>query len=312
MIFSSRRYECYVVIAQYLALTFRVFEVTYLDDDVLTTLFTETSPHIFSNTCACVCVCLYICVCACPPQWTKTLYVTRSDDATLENVLNIETDEALRELLEEERSFPGKFAIRLEQCKNEKYSRFRREIPQASTTSCSSSVSSGSSAHENAITGKQHPSSAGLSKVRQGGRRSVCRLALQQQGHHCIRPSSSKAGRKTKGPSSASGDDRCFDGPTISHASCGAASREVAATTSAPTGPYFLPGRAVQNGQPFFGEPEGVDGQFYASHGNFYMQNQQGFSGPSGVYPHVGPVILYCPQPMHPLNGYAYPPYPFY
>jgi hypothetical protein len=59
------------------------------------------------------------------PHWTLNLYVARADEND-RIVHEVDSDESLNKLLDEERSSPGLVAIRLEQCKNKKYSRFGR------------------------------------------------------------------------------------------------------------------------------------------------------------------------------------------
>jgi hypothetical protein len=58
------------------------------------------------------------------PSWTRVIYVTRraEGDAVVHCV---DSDARLNQLLAEERKEPGTIAVRLEQCRNSKYSRFR-------------------------------------------------------------------------------------------------------------------------------------------------------------------------------------------
>jgi hypothetical protein len=78
------------------------------------------------------------------PKWTYTMYVTRADDGDV-SVHSVETDGQLQALLDDERAVPGTLAIKLEQCKNAKYSRFRQADARSSTASQIGSCVSGSS-----------------------------------------------------------------------------------------------------------------------------------------------------------------------
>lgn len=112
------------------------------------------------------------------PKWTYTMYIYIKDQDGDEQVHGVETDEQLEELLAREHSAPGTIAIKLEQCKNAKYSRFR--IPEARSSASSQYGSSVSSASHDSSS----PSNSGRCKSWK---------------------------RKPMLPSSV----RCYDGPTL-------------------------------------------------------------------------------------------------